>query len=560
MCALYNPPVEELTEFNTAVFKQDDTPLTKMKSLFLGRVGNPISVATSTRFNGGDIYVQGSRVGLGAGSIATNTAFGYNALISNTTGANNLAIGYSALDANTYGFNNVAIGTNSGGAITTGSRNVAIGFEAFKTGTIHNNSVALGASTVVSGNQAVAIGYLASASDSQIVLGTSAETVLCKGTTGNVSLIASADIYAKSSIRMGMGNNNTYTTPETSEQTAFGYGSHSAATSIVKVGSTGFGYKCLGSASYRGGNNTGVGSSCLQALTFAINMTAIGFNAGKSATSVGASTFVGAYSGVNVTSGGNNTLVGCVQTLAAGALNTGSFNTLIGNNAETGENPNSCSSLGAYTYVGDYSRSTAIGGGSDLVNGARCTVSNQIMLGTTAEFVQCPGTTTTGSIKLGGSIQLQASYSVAPSSVMLGFQLQGSTAFNDAILPDDVTSTSFNLTAGVWSISTTYEFKNVHVSQATEVYRYHMYISFTNGGAFANRYLYGGTLGFVNYVTAITYPPDPSPVFAPELPSVYSTSFTYYTDSSKTLYPTFMMAAYGGTLNRNVRYTATRIG
>ena len=733
MCALYNPPVEELTEFNTAVFNQDDTPLTKMKSLFLGRVGNPISVATSTKFNGGDIYVQGARIGLGAGSIATNTAFGYNALVQNTTGANNLAIGYAALDANTFGFNNVAIGTNSAGAITTGSRNVAVGYEAFKTGTIYNNSVALGAATVIGGNQAVAIGYLASASDSQIVLGTSGETVLCKGTTGNGSLIASADIYvngvragkgagnrsdnvvlgqsalgvnttgnsnvglgsqclfsnqtgsdnnaigyqslywntgnkntavgssslsqnssgventaigyaslqantvgknnvavgfeafktlsyinnstavgaltviggasstaigygatttggnqivfgrssetvycpgtstngslvasadiyAKSSIRMGMGNNNTYTTPDVSEQTAFGYNCHKS-TNITRTGSTGFGYNCLGSASYRGGNNTGVGSGCLQALTTASSITAIGYNAGKSTTSPSANTFVGASSGVNVTSGSNNTLVGAVLTPASGALVSGTYNTLIGNNVETGENPKSCSSLGAYTYVGDFTRSTAIGGGNDSVAGATCTVSNQIMLGTSTEFVQCPGTSDTGSIKLGSSIQLQSSYSAAPTELMLGYQIEGSETFTEYILPETATSTSINLTAGVWSISITYEFKNVSTTTDTFVKYNYMYISLTNGGTYDDRYLYGGTIGF-NYMASaepLIYPYNFSP-YVPEIVSyVYSSSFTYYTGSSVTLYPTFYMFQTGGTLNIIIRYTATRI-
>lgn len=526
MCASYNPPVESLTEFNTAVFKQDDTPLTKMKSLFLGRVGNPISVATSTRFNGGDIYVQGATVGLGAGSIATNTAFGYNALFQNTTGANNLAIGYSALDANTYGFNNVAIGTNSGGAITTGSRNVAVGFEAFKTGTIYNNSVALGASTVVAGNQAVAIGYLASASDSQIVLGTSAETVLCKGTTGNGSLIASADIYING-VRAGLGKNSI------TNNTCFGKTTLSQITA--------------------GQNNCAFGNTAGQEITIGNSNSCFGVGALKNVSTGSKNTCMGSTAAINLTGNSvDNTFIG--NDAGTNCNGVSSSNTFVGSQSgrSTLDTISSATALGFQTRC-DFANSTVIG------IGATATAINQITLGRTTEFVQCPGTSATGSIKLGGSIQLQSSYTAAPTSAMLGYQLQGSTAFNSFIYPDDVTSISINLTAGVWSISTTYEFKNVHVSQATEVYRYHMYISFTNGGAFANRYLYGGTLGFNEFVTQITYPPDSSPLYDPQLPSVYSTSFTYYTNSSVTLYPSFMMAYSGGTLNRNVRYTATRI-
>jgi hypothetical protein len=37
-------------------------------------------------------------VGLGAGSVATNTAIGVSALAANTTGANNTSVGYQAMD------------------------------------------------------------------------------------------------------------------------------------------------------------------------------------------------------------------------------------------------------------------------------------------------------------------------------------------------------------------------------------------------------------------------------------------------------------------------------
>ena len=53
-----------------------------------------------------------------------------------------------------------------------------------------------------------------------------------------------------------------------------------------------------------------------------------------------------------------------------------------------------------------------------------------------------------------------------------------------------------------------------------------MYISLTNGGAYASRYLYGGTMGF-NDENPKMYPPDPAPVLDPQLPNVYSSHLLY---------------------------------
>ncbi|MGH1455934.1 MAG: tail fiber domain-containing protein [Alphaproteobacteria bacterium] len=60
-------------------------------------------------------------------SCDENTAIGYNALSSNTTGYWNTAIGYNAMTANTTGYSNIAIGRQTGDNITTGSSNIIIG-------------------------------------------------------------------------------------------------------------------------------------------------------------------------------------------------------------------------------------------------------------------------------------------------------------------------------------------------------------------------------------------------------------------------------------------------
>jgi hypothetical protein len=67
-----------------------------------------------------------------------NTATGVRALDRNQIGSRNAAIGYSALASNTSGIDNIAVGYAAGIALTTGSHNIAIGAagEAGESGTI----------------------------------------------------------------------------------------------------------------------------------------------------------------------------------------------------------------------------------------------------------------------------------------------------------------------------------------------------------------------------------------------------------------------------------------
>ena len=103
----------------------------------------------------------------GAGSVATNTAFGLSALAANTTGSNNSSFGVYANTANTTGLSNTAIGSN---ALynSTGSHNTALGVSvlgayAASPGTGSYNvavgNAALGNNTTASGNTVV--GYQA---------------------------------------------------------------------------------------------------------------------------------------------------------------------------------------------------------------------------------------------------------------------------------------------------------------------------------------------------------------------------------------------------------------
>jgi hypothetical protein len=168
-----------------------------------------------------DAVVNGVNIGLGGGSISTNTRVGVNALqnnttgsdntangasalLSNTTGSNNTANGYFALRQNTTGGSNTANGSSALRSNTTGSGNTAVGGNAGRNisdgvtaNTITNNSVFLGAGTraladnqtnqIVIGHNAIGLG------SNTTVLGNSSTTFgrwygsLLLGTTTNAA-------------------------------------------------------------------------------------------------------------------------------------------------------------------------------------------------------------------------------------------------------------------------------------------------------------------------------------------------------------------------------------
>ena len=93
-----------------------------------------------------------------------NTATGYEALHSNTDGAQNTAYGYQALYSNTTGCCNTVSGIQALYYNTTGSNNLAIGTSALRDNTTGNNNLAIGESALASnytGNDNTALGFAA---------------------------------------------------------------------------------------------------------------------------------------------------------------------------------------------------------------------------------------------------------------------------------------------------------------------------------------------------------------------------------------------------------------
>jgi len=96
-------------------------------------VGNLTVSNISIVSTNGDANVHGLTVGLGSGSVSTNTVFGTSALQANTSGANNTAIGYQAGYTNSTGTGNVFLGQNAGytsNASSSNGYNTCVGFAA----------------------------------------------------------------------------------------------------------------------------------------------------------------------------------------------------------------------------------------------------------------------------------------------------------------------------------------------------------------------------------------------------------------------------------------------
>lgn len=128
------------------------------------RITGSLGITGSLSTTGSDAFINGVRVGRGAGNIITNTAVGTGSLSSNTTGYSNVAVGANTLTAGTTGAANTAIGE---GALksNTGNGNTAIGRYAGFDNTSGNVNILIGVglnykpdATTFNGSYALSIG------------------------------------------------------------------------------------------------------------------------------------------------------------------------------------------------------------------------------------------------------------------------------------------------------------------------------------------------------------------------------------------------------------------
>lgn len=232
-----------------------------------------------------DAVINTVNVGLGGGSIATNTRVGVSALASNTTGARNVAEGYQALTTSTTANDITAVGYRAL-TLNTVANNTAVGsgaMDAVTTGTgVAVGKDALGALTTGTGNCAVG--------QSALLLMTTATNNTAVGETAGLNNSANGGTF----IGWQAGYNNTSGIQNVAVGAAAG-GQFRTGSSNTAIGTQAMG--TLGTSAVA--NCVYVGQSAGISCT-GDNNTGLGYFAGNS----------GATGAVAVTTGTANTMVG----------------------------------------------------------------------------------------------------------------------------------------------------------------------------------------------------------------------------------------------------------
>ena len=268
-------------------------------------IGNitPSSGAFSTFSSATDLAVNGIKIGIGAGNNYTNAVFGYNALISNTTGAGNVAIGESALSVNTEGSDNIALGRGSLQSNTTGYNNFSFGYSS-----MNNN---------ISGYQNISLGF---------------ESLL-RNTSGSNNI----SLGARSLYNNTLGDRNISFGGLSLEKNISGSDNVSIGAYSLNKNTLGSQNISIGNSSLRdntfGSNNIAIGNySLLQSNGSSNYNIAIGFNTLYNTLSTIGNTSIGDESMFYNTTGESNTVLGY---RAGNSIVSGNNNIVIGNLAAT---------------------------------------------------------------------------------------------------------------------------------------------------------------------------------------------------------------------------------
>ncbi len=300
-----------------------------------------------------------------AGDMNATTAIGYRALYGNLVNYNT-ALGCSTLYANTTGNPNLAIGFESMSTNQTGSYCTAAGYQSLKANTVSNNTAfghqVLTANTTGTPNDAlgfkaltacttgynnVAVGYNAQLSNSSgyqnVAVGTNALNALTTGFNNTAVGFNSLNLMQGATSNCAFGGSALYNNVSGSYNSAFGLASlyNNTAGSM-----TAFGYAALYT------NGTGTGS------------TAVGYKALYNCTGNG-NTSLGYQALYTVNSGTANVGVGYN---AGGTIGTGNGNTCVGYGADVNASGNTSRGAFGYNAINNQGNSTIwLGNTTDAV-------------------------------------------------------------------------------------------------------------------------------------------------------------------------------------------------
>lgn len=313
---------------------------------FIGTTNNE-----ALRFKQNDIpagFIEGDLTAFGKNALSSNTsgirnsAIGESALYSNTTGSRNAANGYRALYNNTTGEYNTANGAYSLFFNTTGNNNTASGYTALYSNTTGGNNTAIGYSALYSNTTAygnVAVGYKA----------------LNLNTTGEYNTAVGAEALEKNTT----GNENTaFGDAALSNNTTGGnnsaFGARTLNNNTTGQDNAAFGGPTL-SLNTTGSDNSAFGTSTMYSNTTGSYNSAFGRTSLFQNTTGSWNTAIGHYSLKDNTTGNHNTAIGDeALDIMSG---TSSFNTGLGDAVDISDNTNNSTAIG---YNADVSGSNKI--------------------------------------------------------------------------------------------------------------------------------------------------------------------------------------------------------
>jgi polyhydroxyalkanoate synthesis regulator phasin len=261
----------------------------KRKSRITRTVEKSMKTATSFILNvAAAVLIVIANATISAAATGTDTCVGSGASIggtcteiNNTTSANNenSAFGADALSSNTDGTGNTASGVNALTSNTTGTANTASGVNALLSNTVGNENTAAGSRALMANT----MGALNTATGFDALL---------DNTTGNFNTAAGVQALEFNTT----GGNNTATGMNALVSNTTGSNNTAAGTSALFSSTT-------------GGNNTATGDGALESNTTGIENTANGTFALSLATG-GSNIGIGFNAGANLTTGDNNIDVG----------------------------------------------------------------------------------------------------------------------------------------------------------------------------------------------------------------------------------------------------------
>jgi hypothetical protein len=359
-----------------------------------------------------DLTVNGLTVGRGGGSKESNSAFGYQSMLSNTDGIYNTSFGNSALKANTTGTANTAIGLYALIANTTGSYNLAIGMGSLDKLTSGSNNIAIGptAGRNISGGS-----LNLTTSSNSIYIGSSAmakassslnEIVIGHGATGNgnntVTIGNSTTVanYFTGSINLTGSINGGTWSGTTIGLTKGGTGATTAADARTNLGLViGTDVMAANFTTALTGDVTGAGNG-----SFATTLANSGVTSGTYGSSTAIPTFTVDSKGrltaagtVGITAGVNSLNYTSTTSYAAGGTISGTSLTLA---AADGTNPGLLST-GAQTIAGAKTFSADISAPNFLGNATTATTAGNITATSNTTLTSLANLATVGTITSG---------------------------------------------------------------------------------------------------------------------------------------------------------------